>query len=62
MPNTAERAVEIAEAGGVAWAEKIVVRTVAGEKYSRIVDYTLGPKPEPLPIEDTEADLADIPF
>ncbi|MGB9690271.1 hypothetical protein [Thermogutta sp.] len=46
----------------MAWAEKIVVRTVAGEKYSRIVDYTLGPKPEPLPIEDTEADLADIPF
>ncbi|HOQ88259.1 MAG TPA: DEAD/DEAH box helicase family protein [Phycisphaerae bacterium] len=62
VPETAERAVEIAEAGGVAWTEKIVVRTVAGEKYDRIVGYTLGPKPEPVPIEETAGDLADVPF
>jgi len=61
-PATAQRAVEIAEAGGVAWTEKIVVRTVAGEKYDRIVGYTLGPMPEPVPIEETAGDLADIPF
>jgi hypothetical protein len=53
---------EIAEAGGVAWTEKIVVRTVAGEKYDRIVGYTLGPKPEPVPAASTEYDLDDIPF
>ena len=62
IPDTAERAVEIAEAGGLAWTEKIVVRSTAGEKYDRIVGYTLGPKPDPVPVEDTEDDLADIPF
>jgi DNA repair protein RadD len=62
VPETAERAVEIAEAGGVAWTEKIVVRTVAGEKYDRIVGYTLAAKPEPVPIEETAGDLADVPF
>jgi DNA repair protein RadD len=62
VPDTAERAVEIAEAGGVAWTEKIVVRRVAGEKYDRVVGYTLGPKPEPVPAASTEYDLDDIPF
>ncbi len=62
IPDTAERAVEIAEAGGVAWTEKIVVRTVAGEKYDRIVGYTLGPMPEPVPVEDEEYDSDDVPF
>ncbi len=62
VPETAERAVEIAEAGGVAWAEKIVVRTVAGEKYDRIVGYTLGPMPEPVPDGPSEYDLDDVPF
>jgi len=60
VPETAERAVEIAEAGGLAITQRIVVRTVAGEKYDRIVGYTLGPKPEP--IEETAGDLADVPF
>jgi DNA repair protein RadD len=62
VPDSAERAVEIAEAGGVACIEKIVVRTVAGEKYDRIVGYTLGPKPETVPIERAADDLADVPF
>jgi DNA repair protein RadD len=62
VPDTAERAVEIAEAGGVAWTEKIVLRSVAGEKYDRIVGYTLGPMPEPVPIEEAAGDLADVPF
>jgi len=48
VPDTAERAVEIAEAGGVAHAEQITVRSVAGEKYDRIVGYQLGPIPEPV--------------
>ena len=62
VPDTAERAVEIAEAGGVATTRKIVVRTVTGEKYDRIVGYTLGPMPEPVPVGDTGYDLDDIPF
>jgi len=62
VPDTAERAVEIAESGGVAWTEKIVVRSTAGEKYDRIVGYTLAPKPEPVPIGDAEYDLDDVPF
>jgi len=62
VPDTADRAVVIAEAGGVAWTEKIVVRTVVGEKYDRIVGYTLGPTPEPVPVSDIGCDLNDIPF
>ncbi|GAB6184622.1 DEAD/DEAH box helicase [Thermopirellula anaerolimosa] len=62
IPDTAQRAVEIAEGGGVAWTEKIVVRSIAGEKYDRIVGYTLGPKPEPVPIGNTEYDLDGVPF
>ena len=49
VPDTAERAVEIAEGGGVAHTEKITVRSIAGEKYDRIVGYKLGPMPEPIP-------------
>lgn len=48
VPDTAERAVEIAEGGGLAMPEKITVRTVAGEKYDRIVACKLGPLPEPV--------------
>ncbi len=47
VPDTAERAVEIAEGGGLAMPEKITVRSVAGEKYDRIVACKLGPIPEP---------------
>ena len=49
VPDTAEQAVEIAEGGGVAHAERITVRSVAGEKYDRIVAHKLGPLPEPIP-------------
>lgn len=62
MPDPAERAVEIAEAGGVAWTKKIVVRSVAGEKYERIVGYTLRAMPEAVPIEEGADDLGDVPF
>ena len=62
VPDTAERAVEIADAGGVAWTKKIVVRRVAGEKYERIVGYTLGDMPEPVLVDDAEYDLDDVPF
>lgn len=63
IPDTAQRAVEIANAGGVAHATAITVKSVAGEQYDRIVDYELGPMPEPIPISDCdEYDDEEIPF
>ena len=50
IPGTAQQAVDIANAGGVAMTKSITVRSVAGEKFDRIVDYELGEKPEPLPL------------
>lgn len=63
VPDTAERAVELANAGALALTKSITVRTVAGEKFDRIVDYELGEKPEPVPVEAyATTDLDDIPF
>ncbi|MCC7407528.1 MAG: DEAD/DEAH box helicase family protein [Phycisphaeraceae bacterium] len=45
VPVSAEEAVELAQAGALADTQAITVRHVAGEKYERIVDYRLGPKP-----------------
>ncbi|HHK43046.1 MAG TPA: DNA helicase, partial [Planctomycetaceae bacterium] len=61
VPDTAERAVEIAEAGGLAHTERIVVRSVPGEKYDRIVGYKLGPLPEPVDVSPEFAP-EEIPF
>jgi len=44
-PDDADEAVEIAQAGALAKTAAIKVRHVSGEKYPRIVGYTLGPKP-----------------
>ncbi len=63
VPDTAERAVEIIEGGGLAPTEKIVARNVAGEKFDCIVEYTLGPMPEPLPLYETMGcDESEVPF
>ena len=63
VPASAERAVEIASAGGVANTTAITVRAVAGEPYERIIDYELGPLPEPVPIEGGSSYSDDeIPF
>ena len=63
VPDTAERAVEIAEGGGLAHTEKITVRGIAGEKYDRIVRHKLGPLPEPLPLQESLGyDDESIPF
>jgi DNA repair protein RadD len=63
VPDTAERAVEIAEAGGVAHTERITVRSIAGEKYDRVVACKLGPLPEPVaPSGLASYDPDDIPF
>lgn len=47
VPQKVEEAVALAEAGALASAQSITVRSVAGEKYDRIVGYELGPKPDP---------------
>ena len=60
VPATAQDAVDLANAGAVAKTKKITVRTVAGEQYARIVDYELGPMPEP--VASAPFDPADIPF
>jgi len=48
MPEMIEQAVDIAEAGGLAPTRAITVRSVAGEKYDRIVKHQLGPIPPQL--------------
>jgi DNA repair protein RadD len=63
IPGTAQRAVDIANGGGVCWTESIVVRSVPDEAFERIVDYELGPKPDPVPIEEALGyDPSEIPF
>ena len=63
IPNTAEEAVTIAEAGGVAIPDKIVVRSTVGEQFDRIVACKLGPLPEPVESDAFDAtDLDKLPF
>lgn len=63
LPVNSQQAVDIATAGGVAFTRAITVRTVAGEKFDRIVDYELGEKPETLPVEAyASTEIDDIPF
>ena len=63
MPATAQEAVDIANAGGVASTHRITVRSVTGEEFDRIIDYELGEKPEPLPLDAIPGfDDSDIPF
>jgi DNA repair protein RadD len=62
IPDTAARAVEIADAGGLAHTTSITVRTIVGEKYDRIVAYKLGPLPEPVPACVVGYEPDEIPF
>ncbi len=63
VPDSAERAVEQAEAGGLATTEKITVRSIVGEKYDRIVAFKLGPLPEALEVGSHDPfDPDEVPF
>ena len=63
FPDSVERAVEIANAGGLAYPTRITVRSIAGEKYQRIIACELGPMPEPIDPEFLVAyDESEIPF
>ena len=46
LPETAEEAVDIANAGGLAMPITITVRKIPGEKYDKIIRYELGEVPE----------------
>ena len=61
VPNTAEEAVALANAGALCETHSITVRSVEGEKYDCIVGYELGEKPsyrEPG-WDDTDEDRQD---
>jgi DNA repair protein RadD len=69
FPDTAEDAVEICEAGGVAETKAITMRSVAGERFDRVTDHQLGPIPPRLAGSDERDDTPeyewpedDIPF
>lgn len=63
VPESIERAVEIAYGGGLANTASITVRAVAGEQYERIIDYELGEMPESLSAMECDAYVPDeIPF
>ncbi len=56
VPDTAEEAVAIAEEGGLAQTLAIQVKSVAGEKYDRIIGYQLGEKPHQPGWDDESSD------
>ncbi len=60
VPTTAERAVELAEAGALAIPETITVRSIVGEPFDRIVGNKLGQKPDA--IVPSILDLEGVPF
>ncbi len=63
LPDSAQLAVDIAEAGGVAMTRKITVRQIAGEKFDRIIKHELGEVPEALPAGMALGyDDSEIPF
>jgi DNA repair protein RadD len=63
VPDTAARAVEVANGGGVALARAIRVRGIVGEKYETILDRELGDMPEAIPAGDPSTNAPDdIPF
>jgi len=63
LPSSAQQAVDIAEAGGLAMTHKITVRKVTGEPFDRIVACELGEKPEPVPLDVAMGyQDDDIPF
>lgn len=64
VPESAERAADIAEAGGLAVTKAVTVRRTPGEKYDRIVGWELGPQPEAVGEEADSPPAAadDVPF
>jgi DNA repair protein RadD len=63
VPATAQEAVDIASAGGLASTKAIIVRAAPGDRFERVLDYELGEKPEALPLGERRHPMVDdIPF
>jgi len=62
VPETAEEAVALAQAGRLALTREITVRTVSGEDFDRIIGYELGDIPPALNDRDLPEDALDFPF
>lgn len=67
IPDSAERAVELAEAGALAPTLAITVERREGERFDRVVAYRLGEKPARLESDDGPVEYAyagddDVPF
>lgn len=54
IPDSAERAVELAEAGALAPTTAITVERRPGERFERVVSHRLGPRPSRLAVEEFE--------
>jgi DNA repair protein RadD len=64
VPETTDEALARIEGGAIAQTLAIQVRSVSGEEYERIIDYELGPLPEPLEPQHFSNAISDeeIPF
>jgi hypothetical protein len=64
VPATTDEALERIEGGALAQTLAIVIRNVSGDEYERIIDYELGPMPDPLDEEDQSRAIPDeeVPF
>lgn len=60
VPDTIQKAITLAEAGALAPTEQITVRSISAQKYDRIINYRLGPKP-PLLDSSGEQDNGYLP-
>jgi DNA repair protein RadD len=68
VPKSIDRAVEIADGGGLAIPQKITVKLKPGEKYPNIARYVLGPKPDAIDLSTVPtseidwSDIGELPF
>jgi DNA repair protein RadD len=68
LPESAQRAVEIADGGGLAWPQRITVRSWPGRRWPEVVHAELSDLPEPVgALADSvlfgdPIDLDDLPF
>lgn len=60
VPDTVEQALVLIDAGALAPTESVTVRSISGEKYDRIIQHVLGPKP-PLLDGSDERDDSNLP-
>ena len=62
LPETAEEAVDIANAGGLALPVSITVRKIPGEKFDKIIRFELGEIPEGVSAMMTDTDVWGDPI